>query len=358
MTTRLRLRAVTLRLILAIALIAAPSGWSRATPRLERFEYSLPRMGTIFRIEMYAPSKQQASLAAGAAFDRAEELEQIMSDYRPDSELERLDREGTGAPFPVSADLYDILAKSLWTSQLSGGVFDVSIGPLVQLWRAARKTNRLPNPAEIVKAQALVDYRNIELDPANHTVFLKRAGMQLDLGAIGKGYAADAMLAVLKSQGIDHAMVVAGGEVIVSEAPPGSSGWKVGVDTADAETGAPSCTLLLRSAAVSTSGDEHQFLELNGHRYSHVINPRTGWALEGESSTTVLARDSTSADALCTALSLMSVADGMRVVESLPGISALWVRQENGAWKHYASPGFPSGCMGAAVKSTVASRGK
>ena len=181
-----------------------------ARPPLQRFEYSLPRMGTIFHIEMYAASSPQASKAAEAAFARAEELEQIMSDYRPDSELMRLSRAGATAPFPVSSDLYNVLAKSVWTSELSGGVFDVSIGPLVDLWRNARKTRQLPGPAAIARAKALVDYRNIELDPVRHTVFLKRAGMKLDLGAIGKGYAADQMLAVLQSQGIQHAMVVAG----------------------------------------------------------------------------------------------------------------------------------------------------
>ena len=308
---------------------------------MQRFEYSLPRMGTMFRVEMYAASSAQASRAAEAAFARAEELEQIMSDYRADSELERLARDGATAPMPVSADLYNVLAKSLWTSELSGGVFDVSIGPLVLLWRAARKAGRLPDPAEIASAKALVDYRNIELDPARRTVILKRPGMKLDLGAIGKGYAADQMLAVLASQGITHAMVVAGGEVVVGEPPPGASGWDVGLDTADA---ASPCTVSLRAAAVSTSGDEHQFLVVNGRRYSHVINPRTGWALEGESSTTVIARDSTTADALCTAFSLMRVQDGIRAAESVPGVAALWVRRVEGKWQRSSSRGFPASC--------------
>jgi thiamine biosynthesis lipoprotein len=321
-----------------------------ANPLLKRFEYSLPRMGTMFHIEMYAASSAEASKAAEAAFARAEELEQIMSNYRADSELMRLAREGSAAAFPVSSDLYDVLAKSLWVSQLSSGVFDVSIGPLVDLWRGARKTGRLPDPAEIATAKALVDYRNIEMDPARHTVFLKRAGMKLDLGAIGKGYAADQMLAVLQSQGIRHAMVVAGGEVVVGEPPPGNSGWKVAIDTADGVAGAPPFTLLLRAAAVSTSGDEHQFLELNGHRYSHVINPPTGWALEGESSTTVVAKDSTTADSLGTAFSLMSVADGVHVAESLPGVSVLWVRHVGGTWKRTASRGFPAACCGQTSK--------
>jgi thiamine biosynthesis lipoprotein len=267
-----------------------------------------------------------------------------MSNYRADSELMSLARQGAAAPFPVSSDLYDVLAKSLWASELSHGVFDISIGPLVDLWRGARKTGRLPDPGEIAQAKALVDYRNVELDPARRTVFLKRAGMKLDLGAIGKGYAADQMLAVLQAYGIQHAMVVAGGEVVVGEPPPGNSGWKVRIGTADADAEGAPCTLRLRAAAVSTSGDEHQFMEVNGHRYSHVINPATGWPLEGESSTTVIARDSTTADALCTAFSLMSVEDGITAAKSLPGVSVLWVRQVGGSWKRIASEDFPASC--------------
>lgn len=340
---RLR-RIVLVSLAIGLSFLPTPPAALAANPGLKRFEYSLPRMGTTFRLELYSASSAEAAQAVEAAFARAEELEQIMSDYRADSELRRLAREGSMAPMPVSSDLYDVLAKSLWTSDLSRGVFDVSIGPLVDLWRGARKTGRLPEQGEITQAKALVDYRNIEMDAARHTVYLKRSGMKLDLGAIGKGYAADQMLAVLQAQGIRHAIVVAGGEVVAGEPPPGNSGWKVGIDTADARAGSPPCTLLLHGAALSTSGDEHQFLEVNGHRYSHVINPATGWALEGESSTTVLARDSTTADALATAFSLMPVADGVRTAESLSGVSALWVRRVEGKWAHYTSHGFPTTC--------------
>ena len=328
-----------------MGLLSICSHLAAANAPLKKFEYSLPRMGTIFRIELYSAESAQASKAAEAAFARAEELEQIMSDYRADSELMQLAREGSSGPVPVSSDLYDVLAKSLWTSQLSGGVFDVSIGPLVDLWRSARVSRRLPDPGEITRSKALVDYHNIEMDPAHHTVYLRRSGMKLDLGAIGKGYAADQMLAALQSQGIERAMVVAGGEVVVGEPPPGTSAWKINIDTAGANADSPPCTLLLRRAAVSTSGDEHQFLDLNGHRYSHVINPITGWALEGESSTTVIARDSTTADALATAFSLMPVADGIRVAESLPGVSAFWVRRAGKDWKYFTSHDFPTSCQ-------------
>jgi len=303
-------------------------------------------MGTIFHIELYATDDAYASKAAEAAFARAEELEQIMSDYREDSELMRLAREGARAPFPVSDDLYDVLAKSIRISGLSHGAFDVTIGPLVALWREARTTGRFPDSSDLAKAKALVDYRNLELDPVHHSVFLKHSGMKLDLGAIGKGYAADKMLALLQSRGLRLAMVVAGGEVAIGAPPPGEAGWKVAIDTADTQAGGVPCTLVLHDAAISTSGDSKQFVEINGKRYSHVIDPHTGVALEGMASTTVFARDASITDALGTALSVLPVAEGIRLAESLPGVAVYMVRRAENGWKRYSSRGFPGSCLG------------
>jgi len=334
------------QLILGLGLALLHPEFSAHGAQLKRYEYSLPRMGTIFHIELYAPDDATASRAAEAAFARAEELEQIMSDYREDSELMHLAREGARAPFPASNDLYEVLAKSIRISEVSHGAFDVTVGPLVALWREARTTGRFPDASDLAKAKALVDYRNIELDPTRRTVFLKRAGMKLDLGAIGKGYAADQMLAVLQSRGLRRAMVVAGGEVAIGAPPPGEVGWKVAIDTADAKAGKAPCTLVLHDAALSTSGDSKQFVEINGKRYSHVIDPFTGVALEGMASTTVLARDATTTDALGTALSILPVADGIRLAESLPGVAVYMVRQAENGWKRYSSRGFPESCLG------------
>jgi thiamine biosynthesis lipoprotein len=329
---------------LGLSLILLPCNLSARDALLQRYEFSLPRMGTSFRIELYSPDDATASKAADAAFARAEELEQIMSDYRQDSELMRLAREGVSAPFPVSKDLYDVLAKSIRISQLSHGAFDVTVGPLVDLWREAGKAGRFPDSSELAKAKALVDYRNIELDASRQTVLLKRAGMKMDLGAIGKGYAADQMLALLQSRGIREAMVVAGGEVALGAPPPGKAGWRVAIDTPDTGPGNPPCALLLHDIAISTSGNSKQFVVVNGKRFSHIIDPSTGLGLEGAASTTVIARDSATADALGTALSVMPVADGIRLAESLPGVAAFWVRQAGSQWKHYFSRGFPSTC--------------
>lgn len=333
-------------LALGLGLILLPCNLSARDRPLKRYDFSLPRMGTIFRIELYSPDDATASKAADAAFARAEELEQIMSDYREDSELMRLSREGASAPFPVSNDLYDVLVRSIRISDLSRGAFDITVGPLVEVWQKARTTGRLPDATELARARALVDYRNLELDAARRTVFLKRAGMKLDLGAIGKGYAADQMLALLQSRGIRQAMVVAGGEVALGAPPLGKAGWRVSIDTPDTGEGNQPCEILLNDAAVSTSGDSHQFVEVGGKRYSHVIDPSTGFGLEGAASTTVIARDSATADGLATALSVLPVADGIRLAESLAGVAAFMVRQAGNGWKRYVSRGFPKGCPG------------
>ncbi len=345
-TTRPLSCEILMSLALGLSLILLPLDLIARGPLPKRYEFSLPRMGTIFRIELYSADDATATKAAEAAFARAEELEQIMSDYREDSELMRLAREGASAPFPVSDDLYNVLSKSIRISDLSHGAFDVTVGPLVDLWRKARRTGRFPDASELAQAKALVDYRNLELDAARHTVFLKRAGMKVDLGAIGKGYAADQMLALLRSRGLRRAMVVAGGEVAVGAAPPGEAWWRVALDTPDTGAGNPPCTLLLHDSAVSTSGNSRQFVEVNGRRYSHIIDPSTGLGLEGAASTTVIARDSTTADALATTLSVMPVGDGIRLAESLAGVAACWVRQAGNGWKRYASRGFPTSCLG------------
>jgi thiamine biosynthesis lipoprotein len=333
-----------LSLTLGFSLVVVGRSLSARDPVLKCYEFSLPRMGTIFRIEFYSPDDATAAKAADAAFARAEELEQIMSAHREDSELMRLAREGASAPFPVSDDLYDVLAKSIRISELSHGAFDVTVGPLVELWRKAGKTGRLPDASELAQAKALVDYRNIELDAARRSVFLKRPGMKLDLGAIGKGYAADQMLALLQSRGIRQAMVVAGGEVAVGAPPPGKAGWRVAIDTPDAGAGNPPCAIVLHDAAVSTSGNSRQFVEVAGRRFSHIIDPSTGLGLEGAASTTVIARDSATADALATALSVMPLAEGMRLAESLAGVAAFWVRQAGNGFTRHASRGFPTSC--------------
>jgi thiamine biosynthesis lipoprotein len=291
---------------------------------LERFTFQEPHMGTQFRLVLYAKDKATAEKVARAAFARVAELNRIMSDYLEDSELMQLCKKAGGEPVEVSKDLFQVLQEADRISKLSGGAFDVSIAPVVKLWRKARRTGKLPETEELKKALALVDYRQIKLHPEGRRVQLMLVGMLLDLGGIGKGYAADAFLEVLRQHGIRSALVAAGGDITVSEAPPDAKGWKVGIAPLE-PGGGPSKYLLLRNAAVSTSGDLFQFVEIGGKRYSHIVDPKTGLGLLGRRSVTVIAPRGASADGLDTALCILGPQRGLQVVESLDHVAALFM---------------------------------
>src|SRR5437879_2192879 len=230
---------------------------------LQRYAFTEPHMGTTFRIVLYAPDKETAEKAAQAAFARIAELNAIMSDYQPTSELMRLCEKAGGAPVEVSVDLFQILLKSEEFAKMSDGAFDVSISPVVRLWRKARRSRELPKAAEIKKALELVDYRKIKLDAKGRTVQLLMMGMLLDLGGIAKGYAADAALAGLRQHGITRALVAAGGDIAVGEPPPDAAGWKIGIAPLKNPDAEPKYYLSLKNAGVSTAGDSEQFAEID-----------------------------------------------------------------------------------------------
>ncbi len=295
------------------------------TPRLQRFTFTEPHMGTLFKIALYAPDEATAKKAARAAFDRIAELNRIMSDYLATSELMQLCKKAGGEPVRVSAELFDILTKAQEFARLSDGAFDVSVGPVVRLWRRARRTGQLPPMDELAKAVKLVGHANIKLDAKNRTVQLLVAGMLLDLGGIAKGYAAQAALEVLRRHGIRQALVAAGGDIAIGDSPPDARGWKIGIAPLKNPDGPPSHYLLLKNAAVSTSGDAEQFVEIGGKRYSHIVDPKTGIGLVGRRSVTVIAKKGTTADALATALCVLGPERGLKVIESVADGAALFV---------------------------------
>jgi thiamine biosynthesis lipoprotein len=294
-----------------------------STPSLERFEFTETHMGTQFRMVVYAADLRSATLASSAAFERVAKLDAIMSDYRETSELNRLCRRPAGSKTPVSEDLFRVLTHSQRLSRRSKGAFDVTAGPLIRLWRHARRTGEFPGGVE--DARKRTGYSKLHLDRASRSVSLETAGMQLDLGGIAKGYAVDEAMLVLKRRGIQHALIAAGGDILVSESPPGTQGWTVGI--ARLESSEPERFLLLRNRAVSTSGDLHQYVEIGGVRYSHIIDPRTGVGLTGRSSVTVVARDCTTSDGLATAASVLGARDGSRLLDSTPGAAGFFVRE-------------------------------
>ena len=237
-----------------------------------------------------------------------------MSDYKSDSELMRLCAKAGGEPVKVSPELFTVLAKAQDVSAKSDGAFDVTVGPLVRLWRPRGELLGCRIPKNWPELRALVGYRNVRLDPSMKTVQLLKSGMQLDLGGIAKGYAADEALAVLKKCGINSALVAAGGDIAVSGPPPDKSGWDVAIVPLD--VGDTSPHLLLHDAAVSTSGDAEQYVEINGVRYSHIVDPRTGLGLTGRSEVTVVARHGIDSDSLTKVAAVLGPEKGLPIIEA------------------------------------------
>ena len=306
-----------------------------------RFEYEEPHMGTKFRIVLYAPDKAVADKAAKASFARVAELNAIMSDYLATSELMQLCKkfeEKVGEPVKVSKDLFFVLERALEVSKLSDGAFDVTVRPLVVLWREARRTQKLPDAKELAAAKALVGYQNIELNPKEQTVKLKVSGMQLDLGGIAKGYAADEVLKVLAKFEITIALVAAGGDIAVNGAPPGTEGWKI--DIAPLPGSKEKRILHLKDAAVSTSGDAEQFVVIDGVRYSHIVDPKTGLGLTGRRSVTVIARRGISADSMTKMASIFPPEKAIEVIDKMDGVATLIVRKTEKGEEVFASKRF------------------
>ncbi|HJZ91347.1 MAG TPA: FAD:protein FMN transferase [Gemmataceae bacterium] len=312
-------RAISMLALVAVA-VTARAGDAK------RFEYEEPHMGTKFRIVLYAPDKETADRAAKAAFARVGELNRVMSDYIPDSELMKLCQKSAkepAGPVKVSDELFFVLAKAREVSEFSDGAFDVTIGPVVRLWRQARKDRELPDPEVLNAALKRVGYKHMVLDLKAKTVELKVAGMQLDLGGIAKGYAADEGLKAIEKLGIASALVAASGDIAVSDAPPGKPGWRV--DIAPLPGDNERRQLLFKNAAVSTSGDAEQFVEIGGVRYSHVIDPRTGIGLTGRRSVTVVARRGIEADSLTKMASILPADEAIKKIETIDGAATLIV---------------------------------
>ncbi len=295
-----------------------------AAPALSRFEFESKHMGTTFRIVLHAADEKTAKAAADAGFARVAALDRCMSDYKRDSELMKLCaafRTEVGPPVPVSDDLFAVLWQAKELSRLSDGAFDITVGPVVQLWRHARRTQQLPDKDELAAALRKVGWRNVELDPAKKTVRLLVPGMQLDLGGIAKGYAADAVLALLRQRfGITRVLVAAAGDITCGDPPPGRDHWDV--DIAPIARGQQPRRLRLANAAASTSGDLEQFVEIGGVRYSHVVDPRTGLGVTGRRSVTVIAPRGVTADSMTKAVMLMPAGRGLELVDATAGAAA------------------------------------
>ncbi len=254
-------------------------------------------MGTLWRIVIHTGEAGRARSAADAAFARIDALNKVMSDYDSDSQVRRLGTQWT----PAGDDLLRVLVASREFGVQSGGAFDITAGPLTKLWRRALRRQRRPGADALADAMAVTGLENLMIDEPGKRVRFAVPGMRVDLGGIGKGFALDEAMKVLReNHGIHRALIDAGGDVIAGDPPPGREGWMIEV------RGNGSFRLRVRNLAVATSGDLHQFALIDGKRVSHLVDPRTGDALADGAAATVVARSATTADAMASALCVMN----------------------------------------------------
>lgn len=342
--------SLAVRLLCAFVLCGALTSPRRG--ELRRFEAVEPHMGTLVRITLYTNDEPAASKAFRAAFDRIGNLDRILSDYQPESELNQITTRAVGRPVRVSRELFTVLAASQKLADATAGAFDITQGPVIRLWREARKTARLPDPAALKEAATRTGHRKLHLDAAHRTVTLDREGMALDVGGIGKGYAASEALAVLDRLGIHRALVAVSGDLAFGEAPPGQRGWRIGIHPEDPALASVPGVLELTHAAVSTSGDSEQHVDIGGRRYSHIIDPSSGMGLVDDITITVIARHGLDADGLDTAASVLGAVRGLALIESRPGAAALIVQRTNGEVRVLTSSRFRE-----LTRSAISARG-
>jgi thiamine biosynthesis lipoprotein len=315
---------------------------------LQRFSRSELHMGVEFEVVLYAKDAAEAEAAIGKAMARIAELDKRLSDYEADSELSKLsetsvvtkDKSGPYSAVKVSDDLWTVLAESQAISRESEGAFDVSIGALTKLWRRARRWKELPEAEALAAAKASVGYRFLQLDSAQHTARLMHPNMRLDLGGIAKGYAADEGVKAAIAAGVSRVLVRASGDIVAGEAPPGERGWRVGIAPLNPDE-PPQRFVEISHCGISTSGDARQHLVINGRRYSHIIDPRSGECVAGRSSVTVIAPRGIVADALATAASVLGPEKALSACERFPGAELLMVYEsESGEQRTVESAGF------------------
>jgi thiamine biosynthesis lipoprotein len=258
------------------------------SPALIRVEGSTDAMGTGFSIVAYGEDRARLQTAVAQALEEARRLDAMLSNYKPDSEWSQMNRQAASRPFPVSAELFQLLSACLEYSRQSQGTFDISVGPLMKLWGFYQGTGHLPHRAEVRGALSLVGYRNVRLNAANRTVLYAKKGLELDPGGIGKGYAVDRIAQILKEEGVLHALVSGGGSSIFAlGAPPGEKGWGVGIKN-PRDPSKSVTSVILKDESMSTSGSYEKFFRAEGRLFSHIMDPRTGFPAQGMLSTSVI----------------------------------------------------------------------
>jgi len=287
-------------------------------------------MGTVVSITAVASNKDAAQAAVQAGFQEIKRLEQLLSTWRPDSDLSRVNSAAGERPVRVSEETFELVARSLEIAQMTEGGFNIAVGPAVEAWSVTER-QQIPSLRDLEQLQPLVDWRVIQLDAGERTIFLPRRGMRIDVGGIGKGYAADRAANVMKQVGGFGGVVALSGDIKTFGNLPEQGGFPVGVRHPRRE-GSLLATITLKNEAISTAGDYERYFERDGVRYHHILDPVTLQPARECQSVTVVASDGTTADGLDTGLFVMGRERAMELIERLPGVGAIIVDRDGKVW--------------------------
>jgi thiamine biosynthesis lipoprotein len=283
-------------------------------------------MGTYATVTVYAANRETAAEAAAAALGELHRIESVMSNWLEESEISLLNRESRGNPYKVSSELFSLIDSSLYYSNVTSGSFDITARPLVRLWGFQGGTAKLPTSDEIEAARKLVGHERIVLDRDSSSVVVPE-GMSLDLAGVAKGYALDRSVELMKERGITAAVINLGGNVFALGHPPGKAGWTVGIrDPNNRNTIVGS--IMLRDEAIATSGNYENYVIIDGVRYGHIIDPRTGRPAEEILSVSVVAPTALASDALATGLFVLGPGDGRTIIDDMEQVRAVYALPE------------------------------
>jgi FAD:protein FMN transferase len=284
-----------------------PSRYRIDKQQLKRFQFTENKMGSPFRLIFYYTDSLQANSIANECFSIVDSLNEIFSDYTSSSEVGRLALDSNFINYKPSDELFSMIVRSQQAWNKSMKTFDVTIGALTHLWRMMRKANTFPSATAVSNARRSGGFQNLRIDLTTKTISSKVPGLRLDFGGIVKGYAAQRIIDHLKNKHITMALADAGGDMAMGAAPPGQEGWLIGINLPEKEDELMEKKLSLEGCAVATSGDLYQFIVHNGKKYSHIIDPLTGYGVTTQRNVTVIASDGAKADWLATACSILPV---------------------------------------------------
>ncbi len=324
----MKFKAKCLSLPLTLALLGAALAACRLQMPREPVKKQGFHMGTIISQEVYGES---ADKAADEVMKEIARLEAEMTVTKPGSEIERLNQMAGRGTVKLGPDSFYVLKTAVRYGEMSGGSFDVTVGPLVKTWGFFTGKARVPAPDEIRRLLSLVDYRDILLDEKKLLAGLAREGQAVDLGGIAKGYAGDVAVGIYKRHGIKSACLNIGGNVVALGSKPDGSPWRIGIQDPRGEKGSYVGVVKVVDKAVVTSGDYERFIEpeKGGKRYHHILDPATGYPADsGLISATIIADSSIEADALSTSVFILGLDKGMKLIESLNGVEAVLVTKD------------------------------